>query len=304
MKPDSPPDAVLGIEIGGTKLQLGVSRDGGRSLDQTLRLKIERAKGAEGILRNLAEHGRRLATEQGVERIGVGFGGPVDVRQGHVVTSHQVSGWEGFPLASWCSQSLGAPAVLDNDCNVAALAEARFGAGAAAGRVFYVTVGTGIGGGMVIDGRLDGAVRPAVAEIGHLRVGLDSDRPAPTVESLASGPGIASAANSLRHDAACFADAQQVFHAAAGPDDAARLAIQRAVEALGWAIAQTITLYAPEIVVVGGGVSEASESLFWVPLRRVVRHYVFPPLADAYRLVAPKLGPWVVVHGAIARALD
>ncbi len=187
----------LGIEIGGTKLQLGVGHGHGGPLVELVRLEIDPRRGAAGILAQIERAGLDLVRRHVIQRIGIGFGGPVDGAAGRVLKSHQVSGWDDAPLADWCRQTLGVPAVLANDCDAAALAEARFGAGRAATTVFYVTVGTGIGGGLVINGRLHGSHRPAVAEIGHLRPGLHADRAEDTVESLASGPGIAAAAQAI-----------------------------------------------------------------------------------------------------------
>ena len=118
----------------------------------------------------------------------------MDTSQGRVIKSHQVQGWENFHLGSWCRENLGVPAILGNDCDVATLAEANFGAGQGRRSVFFITVGTGVGGGFVHDGQLLGAGRPAACEIGHLRPGLHAVQPDQTVESLASGWGIAAAA--------------------------------------------------------------------------------------------------------------
>ena len=184
----------LGIEIGGTKLQLGVGGGRDAQLAALVRHEVDPQRGAVGILEEIERSATALIQKHPIERIGIGFGGPCDGALGITTKSHQVAGWEGVPLASWCRESLGKPAVIGNDCDVAALAEARLGAGRGAGSLLYVTVGTGIGGGLVVGGQLFGAGRPAIAEIGHLRPGLLADRSDMTVESLAAGPGIAAAA--------------------------------------------------------------------------------------------------------------
>lgn len=304
----------LGIEIGGTKLQLGVGDGHGGELAALVRRDVDRHAGAEGILAEIARSAPALVREHAIERVGFGFGGPVNSKTGTATKSHQVAGWDNFPLAQWCQKNLGKSAIIGNDCDAAALAEAKYGAGRGAGIVFYVTVGTGIGGGLVIDGKLHGAGRPAVAEIGHLR--FDPEKPETTVESIASGPGIARAGwiamgGESQIDAppakkwAGNADqmtAQCVAQAAAAGDVLAGAAIGLACEKLGWAIAQVITLIAPEVIVVGGGVSLMGEDLFFRPLRSQVRKYVFPPLLDSYRIVPAGLGELAVVCGAIALA--
>ena len=187
----------LGIEIGGTKLQLGVGTGEGPPLVALERRDVDRAKGGAGIREQILEAGRSLLSRYPVQRIGYGFGGPVNSTTGRVITSHQVPGWTDFPIVDWTREAFGLPVQLGNDCDVAALAEATYGAGRGAGTVFYITVGTGIGGGLVIDGTLQGAGRLAIAEIGHLRPGPLADDSHQTVESLAAGPGIEAAARAL-----------------------------------------------------------------------------------------------------------
>lgn len=309
----------LGIEIGGTKLQLGVGPGDGGAFVAFERRDINITRGADGILEQIREAGTKLLDAYEVKRIGIGFGGPVDHFAGRVITSHQVDGWDNVSLAAWCEQNLGIPTVLGNDCDCAALAEAKFGAGKGSQTVFFVTVGTGIGGGLVIDGELHGQGRPAVAEIGHLRPGMSADSPAATVESYASGPGIvASAQAQLRKDGVdeearaqllkrCDGDldrltAKSVADLAAEGNHVARTALASASNALGWAIAQVITITAANTVVVGGGISLIGDERFFQPLRAKVARYVFPPLSEAYQIVPAALGEAVVVHGALALA--
>lgn len=307
----------LGVEIGGTKLQLGVGRGDGTEFVAFERIDVEPQRGAQGILDHIEDVGRQMMVRHPVEKIAIGFGGPVNSATGCVTKSHQISGWDGFPLVDWCRERFGIPVKLGNDCDCAALAEARFGAARGKSTVFYVTVGTGVGGGFVVNGELYGSGRPAVAEIGHLRPGLKADRADMTIESLASGRGIETSAR------ACLAEcdpldradflrrcdndpsqltARDVAMAAEAGNQAAGRVIDRACQALGWGIAQVVTLLAVEGVVVGGGVSLAGEKLFLAPLRREVRRYVFPPLADSFELYSAGLGELVVVHGALALA--
>lgn len=184
----------LGIEIGGTKLQLGVGRGDSAALVEMRRFEVDAAQGAAGIRRQIARGAGELMRSHDITLAGYGFGGPVDGLRGRTIKSHQISGWNNFPLAAWTRETLGIPAVLANDADLAGLAEARFGAGRGKSPVFYVTVGTGIGGGLIVDGKVFQGHGPAVAEIGHLRPGLHADRADQTVESLASGWGIAAAA--------------------------------------------------------------------------------------------------------------
>ncbi len=308
--------SFLGIEIGGTKLQLGIGAGDGSDFVAFERRDIDIANGAAGILTQIEEAGCKLIAAHPVQRIGIGFGGPVDSGLGRVIKSHQVAGWDDVPLGAWCEEKLGAPTILGNDCDCAALAEALFGAGQGSRTVFYVTVGTGIGGGLVIDGQLHGQGRPAVAEIGHLRPGLSADTPAATVESYAAGPGIVAAAERLLETSADEAaknellrfktesalTAQRIGELASSGNSIAKSAVFQATCVLGWAIGQVITLTAADVVVVGGGVSLMGEERFFQPLRTEVARYVFPPLAGAYQILPAARGEAVVVHGAVSLA--
>jgi glucokinase len=332
---------ILGIEIGGTKLQLGV----GNALSDSLDLDLERRdivadRGASGILEQIESCGRALLQRNDVSRIGVGFGGPVTPETGCTVTSHQIEGWDDFPLAEWLRKTFDKPVVLGNDCDCAALAEARFGAGQGCDRVFFLTVGTGVGGGFVVDGQLQGKGRPAIAEIGHLRPGLHAADSEMTVESLASGWGISAevqqrfsgsvtrsleSARRSKEDDQIAADADEEFlsdllqrcdaapenlttkmiaQSAAEGNQVAIKAIDHACRALGWAIGQAITLQAPDVVVIGGGVSLMGEQLFFEPVRKYTDQYVFPPLRDSYKISPVACGETVVVRGAIALGSD
>jgi glucokinase len=337
----------LGIEIGGTKLQLGVGDGRSRELADIVRHDVDPARGALGILEQIDRSATALSQRHKLERIGIGFGGPVHSDTGIITKSHQVAGWENFPLARWCEETLGIPTRLGNDCDCAALAEATFGAGQAAHTVFFLTVGTGVGGGLVIGRKLHGAGRPAVAEIGHLRPGMHEHRPDQTVESLCAGPAIAAAAvaritgqvsrplESLHRFlespsrqqvrqrleivkrteqeyiadllARCGGDADRltakmVAQAAHDGNEIAAQVLEHACQVLGWAIAQVITLVAPEVVVIGGGISLIGDPWFFTPVRTEVARYVFPPLAGSYRIEPAALGEQVVVHGAVALA--
>jgi glucokinase len=309
----------LGIEIGGTKLQLGAGTGDLPAFAAFRRLDVDPARGAAGIQQQIEQAGRDLLKEAPFEAVGFGFGGPINGPAGIVTTSHQIEGWDNFPLAEWCTQTLGVPTFLGNDCDMAALAEARFGGGRGKRSVFYVTVGTGVGGGLVLDGALYGSHRPAIAEIGHLRPGLEATEPTQTIESISSGRGIeAGIRDALAKSAANDRDAarlleickgdprhltgKMVADAAANGNPLALHVMDRACQALGWGIAQVITLLAVEIVIVGGGVSLAGETVFFAPLRRHVHQYVFPPLRSSYEIVPAQLGEEVVVHGAVAMA--
>jgi glucokinase len=309
---------LLGIEIGGTKLQLAVGPGGGQPLVHLRRLDVNTADGAEGVLRQIADVGEILLEDHEFQSVGIGFGGPIDSASGTTITSHQVEGWDGFPLVDWCRDTFGVPAALVNDSDAAGLAEARFGAGEGGRVVFYSNVGSGIGGALVIEGNLFCGGNGVASELGHLRPGLHCHSPDQSLESMASGWAIAAAARSRVVERPDTADAQDllarceglsrllttkhVAEAATAGNELARNVLQEACDAYGWALAQMITLLAPNVVVLGGGVSLVGEELFVAPVRAAVDRFVFPPHRGTFDIRPAALGEEVVLHGAMAMA--
>ena len=312
---------LLGMEIGGTKLQFGIGTGRDGKLVTLVRRDVDRHQGAEGIRQQIANLGTELVKEHGVQRVGIGFGGPVDAPCGRTIRSFQIEGWDDFPLGAWCESTLGVPAVIENDSNLAGLAEARFGAGRAARVAFYSNVGSGIGGALVIEGRLyTGGSGVAVAEVGHLRPGPDAVDSNATVESVASGWALANQARRYIADdngshalaivqllESCGGDAGRltgkiVAEAAAQGNLLACTVLHNAVRTYGWALAQVVTLLSPNVLVIGGGVAQMDKNLFLAPLLEQIRQYVMPPLRDSFVLCSAELGEDVVVHGALALA--
>ncbi|MEI8063468.1 MAG: ROK family protein [Verrucomicrobiota bacterium] len=261
----------LGCEIGGTKLQVGVVSGRGQ-LRHLVRLPVDRAAGRAGILRQFIEVIPAIVLDNPVQAIGVGFGGPVDGWQGRVVQSFQVGGWRGFELRRWFARQFQLPVAVENDSNCAALAEARCGAGRGQRVVFYTNIGTGIGGGLVINGQLYNG-RFGAMEIGHMRWPVGGRWP--MVEDLASGLAI-------EHGQSTVAQSARV---------------------MGVAVANVIALLNPDVVVVGGGVAQAGGK-FFRPLRATVRRLVFGPFRGNYRIVPAAVGEPVVVVGAALVAAE
>lgn len=330
----------LGIEIGGTKLQIAAGRGAGEPFAGFWRGTIDAQAGAARIQEQIQSRVDELLAQSQLTRdqvsgVGIGFGGPVDSAAGRIVVSNQVPGWQGFPLVEWIRQTFGWPAVLHNDADTAALAEASFGAGRGLDPLMYVTVGSGIGGGLVIGGRIYRGQGAGAMEIGHLRPAQSRLRiplPAPSVESVASGFGIESRARQAfaaeletnvpgaerpisvparfirlfgtAADRPTTITARTIAEAAAHGDPFSQDLLADATDTLGWALAQAATLINPARIVIGGGVSLIGEDHFFKPVRRAFTAAVFQPFAGLAEIVPAALGEEVVIHGALALARD
>jgi glucokinase len=323
-----PPALLLGVEIGGTKLQLGLGRGDGRLLALERRT-VDPSGGAEGLRAQVAQAFVALLDRAGARRdaiaaAGIGFGGPVDSTRGVVTLSHQVEGWDGFPLADWFRETFGIPrVVLHNDADTAGLGEARFGAGVGFSPLLYVTIGSGIGGGLILDGQIYRGGGAGAIEIGHLWIvdRSSADLDVLRLEDLASGWAIARTA---REFAARLArggptgwkvlelaggdpekiTAVTVAEAARLGDQEARFLLNKAVHAMANGLNQAVTLLAPRRIILGGGVSLVGEDLWFAPIRRQLDINVFPPFRGTFDVVPAALGEEVVVHGALALAHD
>lgn len=297
----------LGIEIGGTKLQLGLGRGDGRLLG-LWRGSVEAAAGGEGIRKEIVRAVPELLAEAGVERsqlrgIGVGFGGPTDDATQSVIKSHHVAGWDGFPLAKWLTELFALPAVICNDADVACLAEATYGAGQGLSPIFYMTVGTGIGGGLAIDGEIYRGCGRGAMEVGHLIIRAEE-----ILESFAAGWGIEARAkrdsrlDQLRQAVGRNLTVKDLAAAARSGDSVATECLEVAIAALAEAIQQVMKLLCPRRIVIGGGVSLMGDDLFFDPLRKKLEEREFPPFAGLTDIMPAALGEEVVIHGALALA--
>ena len=259
---------AIGIEIGGTKLQAAVvGRDGVVLVRRDCT--VDPAAGAERLREALARLLADLVAAWQSDpkhtppaAAGVGFGGPVDRARRVVAASFHVSGWHGFPLGEWIEQRLGGiPAVIENDTNAAAVAEATLGAGRGARSVFYTNSGSGIGGGLVVDGVLYRSRDPGEMEVGHVRLGPDGG----ILEDVSSGWAIdrqARADVAARPSGAIArlaegepATARHVAAAAASGDGAAARILDSAARHYAVALSHVVHLLNPEVIVLGGGVA-------------------------------------------------
>jgi len=298
---------LLGIEIGGTKLQL-VRGDECGIIRERRKLKVTAGSDAAAIRDQIAGVLPDLCTHDAVTAVGVGFGGPVDWRAGKICCSHQISGWSGFDLRGWLERLTGCPVFVDNDANIAALAEACCGAGVGCDPVFYVTLGSGVGGGLVVDRKIYHGAAPGEAEIGHVRL----DRAGATVESRCSGWSLnervrtrsnATPASPLAKlsMAAPGHEARHLAAALAQGDALAQELLQELCEDLAFGLSPVVHLLHPQVIVLGGGLAGIGE-----PLRAGVAtalpRFVMTAFAPGPEVRLAGLGADVVTTGALLLA--
>ena len=258
----------IGVEIGGTKLQIVCGQFDGTILDRK-RYQVDPAQGAAGIRQHVEEGVRALMNEhEGVQGIGVGFGGPLDRSTGKVACSHQIEGWADFSLKSWLQDLSGLPAVVDNDANVAALGEALKGAGIGFNPVFYVTLGSGVGGGAVVDNQIYHGAHPGESEIGHLRLDVSGR----IVEEVCSGWAVdRRIREAISQNKDCLlakvvggrtnGEATCLNEALDGGCEVAGKIFAETTRSLAFALSHVVHLMHPEAIILGGGLSLMGDRL-------------------------------------------
>ncbi len=296
----------LGIEIGGTKLQLALA-DEELNIIKRFRFKVEQEAGAKGIC-TLIENSLSEIKED-ITSIGVGFGGPIDRSTGNIFTSYHISGWSDFSLKAWLEKLSGVEVIVDNDANVAALGEALHGAGENYETVFYVTLGSGVGSGLVQYGKIYHGAVPGESEFGHIRL----DRSGKTLQSSCSGWAVdekirnASLASPRSQLALLTKGLKQneatiLGKALEAGDTIAQDIFDSTMDDLAFALSHAIHLFHPDIVVLGGGLSLLGEIL-----RSAAESKVKNYLMDAFRpdlnIQLAALKEDAVTIGAISMAM-
>lgn len=302
---------LLAIEIGGTKLQL-ITSQGIDGVVDTYEASVDAEAGAAGIQQCLADAIGRLKKQFAWQAVGVGYGGPIDSRTGTVCRSFQIGGWSDFPLADWLRELTGAPVVVENDSNAAALGEALSGAGKGCDPVFYTNSGSGVGGGLVCDGQLYHGAIPGEAEFGHLRL----DREGTIVEDRCSGwavdrkvrQAIADHPDSILAKLAKEETSEQnesrlLTPALASQDPVAHQIVEETADDLAFALSHVVHLFHPEVIVLGGGLALIGDPWRDAVAERLPRHLMdgFAP-GPVVRLST--LGQLVVPVGVLHLAAE
>ena len=293
------PRYAIGLDLGGTDLKAGLVSGRGEAT-HFLRLPARAGEHADAPLEVIAQAVAELRRAAAGPLAGIGLGCPgvIDPARGALVgrTPH-LPHWDALPLRALLTERLGENLVVENDANLAALAEHRVGAARGARVSLTITVGTGIGCGVIIEGRVLRGAQGGAGELGHLP--MDGRFPCRCgvpgcVEPECSGSGLVARAAEVGLEAP---DAAAVFAAAGAGDPRARRLIERMTDRLGALIAVAVQLLDPEVVVIGGGVSNAGEALL-APLRAAVARYALGSLRDRVRIVGAALGERAGVVGA------
>jgi glucokinase len=299
----------LGIEIGGTKLQI-VAGDGQGRIVARRRFAVDRAAGGAGIRDQIAGALPELMEAWRPLAIGCGYGGPVDWRTGRINRSHHVEGWEDFPLGDWLRERSGVPAAVDNDANIAALGEALHGAGQGHSPVFYFNSGTGVGGGLVVEGGVYHGAPPGEMELGHLRL----DREGTIVEDRCAGREVDRQVREaaqrqpesvLSRLVAASEAGGESRHLAPAIGEGCPLAAEilfAVADDFAFALGHIVQLLHPSMMVFGGGLSLVGE-----PLRERIAaalpRYVMEAFLPGPAIVLAALGEDAVPAGALALAV-
>jgi glucokinase len=300
---------VLALDIGGTKLAAGVV-DGTGEVHSFVVVPTQRDEGPDAVLHRLWDLGRRAVEESGVAwaelgAVGIGCGGPLDAAAGVLIAPPHLPGWHDIPIAALAAEAYELPVVLENDATAAAAGEHRWGAGKGSANMVYLTISTGVGGGVVIDGRLYRGACGNGGELGHVTVDWHGRRCRSCgrlgcLEAYVSGTSIAERAREAGLD---VASAEELAASAAANDALAARVWDETVEALACGVVSIVNLFEPELLVLGGGVTRSGDQLF-VPLREQVAAAAMKPAGDVARIVPSAFGDLVGVVGAAAIVYD
>jgi len=312
-------DHVVGIDIGGTKLAVVVADKHGNILTK-VRKPTEahrgRAQAIDAILAMVAEGvaSAGLKWEQ-ISGIGVSCGGPLDTKTGIVYSPPNLPGWDAVPLKRLIEDAFGIPTVIENDANAGALAEWRFGGGRGYDHVVYMTMSTGIGGGIVVGGQVYHGANDSAGEVGH-QILLPDGPPCGCgkrgcLEALCSGPAIARRAQAavkahsntrilaLAGGQIDAVKSEHVVDAARDGDELAMRLVGETAYYMGWGIANLVNILNPDIVLIGT-IAIAAGDLLLNPIRETVRQMAMQRPAEVVKIMPAQLGERIGDLAAIA----
>ena len=312
---------AIGIDLGGTFIKGGLIDLEGNVIYSTS-VDTGSHSGPEGVLERMAQLSRDVAAATAVEWgavrcVGAGSPGPLSTTKGIVYSAPNLPGWENVPVAKVLGEKLGRSVALENDANAAAYAESWVGAARGASSMIMLTLGTGIGGGIVLEGNVWHGRDDAAGELGHMSLNFDGPEcncgGHGCLEAYASAPATVRRAlkgieegekTTLKAilDAGEEITAKAIYEEAAAGDEFARATIQTTGKLLGIGVANLVNIFNPEMIVLFGGLAGAGEMLF-EPVRREVKNRALSPGSDTVKIVPAKLGGNAGIIGAAGCAL-
>jgi len=317
----TPEPLYVTVDLGGTQIRTAVCRADGTIL-QRIAIKTHSQEGREAVVTRLQDSIRAVMADfswSDVAGIGIGAPGPLDPRRGIIFLAPNLPGWHNVPLRDIIQQTFQKPTYLGNDANVAAMGEWKFGAGRGSNDMIYITVSTGIGGGIICGGQLLYGHNGLAGEVGHQTIVQNGPRcncgNRGCLEAVASGTAIGREARALaRTGHAPFLlslaqgevnaiDAALVSKAAEEGNRVAQRLLATAGNYLGVAITNLLHLFNPELLVLGGSVTKAGDYLLQ-PMWETVRERAQRPYLEDFNIVPPQLGDDVGLVGAVALILN
>ena len=298
---------VGSCDIGGSTLRVALATRDGTLLARKAFSHTRPAP--EAVVALIARNLKEMARAENAELIGVGAAvpGPLDPWRGVVHFSPNL-GWREFFFVDALAAALDAPVVMDDDANCAALGEHAYGVGQNARDFLNVIVGTGIGAGMILDGKIYRGARGFAGELGHMTILPDGPQCScgnrGCVEALAAGPALVRRMRALDAYALETLTAREVIAMARAGDENARGVLQEAGKFLGIALANAVNLLNPEMIALGGGVALGADELLLQPARAEIQTRAFAHSAECVSLVRAKLGDDAGLRGAARLAWE
>ena len=290
----------LGIDIGGTKTAAGLVTADGQVLRQS-RCPTP-LTGGTAILDAALALAQEYQSEP-IAAIGIGTGGQVNTDLGVIASATDLlPGWAGTDVKAVFEATFGVPCRVDNDVNALAVGEGRFGAGRNLRTVTYLALGTGVGGALLLDGRLHYGAHWTGAEFGHLLLVLNEQAPRRTLEDFVSGPGLVQTYREMSGFGGDITGEEIAAEAGRDPESIAARAVTRTGEYLGYGLVSLANILDPDLFVIGGGLSALGDLLL-DPARRILAQHALPGPAQC-PVVLASLGPDASLVGAAALAIQ
>lgn len=304
----------LGIDLGGTDCKFGLIDAQGAVVDKC-KHPTHAERGPDGVIDLIAQHAREMIGSRSVAAIGMGVPGPMSSREGVVYEAPNLPGWNNVPVRDMLQQRIDIPAFLNNDANAAAYGEFWVGAGKDVQTMILFTLGTGVGGGIILDGELYGGPDDTAGELGHMVINFDGPQCGcgnrGCVEAYAGAKAVKRRATEaisqgvktairIPDDPEKFG-AKAIYEAAVAGDEFARQIFREVGFALGVGAANCVNIFNPEMIVFGGAMSGAGDFIFDT-VRNIVRQNAFDKPGSRVKIEIARLGPDAGIIGAAGLA--